>query len=134
MNAKSTETKPFYSNVPVRPSSSFSSSMLYPSSSGSGSCAPACPASPNQVDGAVLAVDGAPSGSSTVISRTPGARARPEGGASKKAISALLLGLRRAPRLAMALLCRTTCCSSQAREGWRCASWAICARSVFLGR
>lgn len=90
---------------------------------------------PNQVDGAVLAVDdGDPSGSSTVTSRTPGAGARPEGGASKKAISALLLGLRRAPRLAMALLCRTTCCNSQAREGWRCASWAICARSVFLGR
>ena len=90
---------------------------------------------PNQVDGAALADDDdAPSGSSTVTSRTPGAGARPEGGASKKAISALLFGLRLTPRLAMALLCRTTCCSSQAREGWRCASWAICARSVFFGR
>jgi hypothetical protein len=92
-----------------------------------------CPS--NQFDVAVLADDDdAPSGSSTVTSRTPGAGARPEGGASKKAISALLLGWRLTPRLAMALLCRTTCCSSQAREGWRCASWAICARSVFFGR
>ena len=103
------------------------------------SCGPGCckegarPA--NQANGAVLADDDdAPSGSSTVTSRTPGAGARPEGGASKKAISALLLGFRLTPRLAMALLCRTTCCSSQAREGWRSASWAICARSVFLGR